>query len=111
MSSNDNQTQRAREASKEIRQFFDPWLIDHDSVEEKVTAIILRALNGSEQSDTRTGEGELDAAVDEVQRRMDAVVDAAVEWHQSVGLDEHDKTYDMLGKAIDSLLELRGTPA
>lgn len=46
--------------------------------------------------------------VDEVQRRMDQVVEAAVAWHQS---DENwAETADKLGAAIDSLLELRSAP-
>lgn len=53
------------------------------------------------------------SSVDEVQRRMDAVVDAAVEWHQSGR--EGDNTWldkaEILGAAIDSLLELRDKPA
>lgn len=40
--------------------------------------------------------------VDEVQRRMDAVVDAAVEWRQS-----DDVWSDALEAAVDSFLELR----
>ena len=46
--------------------------------------------------------------VDEVQHRMDQVVDAAVEWHQAgrEGGAWMDKA-DALSAAIDSLLELR----
>lgn len=48
---------------------------------------------------------------DEVQRRMDQVVEAAVEWHQAgreggEWLDAADRLID----AINSLLELRGDP-
>lgn len=53
-----------------------------------------------------------EALVDEVQRRMDAVVEAAVEWHQS-GSDSTAEQFtkaDTLGKAIDNLLELREQP-
>lgn len=45
----------------------------------------------------------------EVQRRADAVVDAAVEWHQSDREGDgswFDKA-DILAKAIDALLEIR----
>lgn len=45
------------------------------------------------------------ALVDEVERRMDAVVDAAVEWRQS-----DDVWSDALEVAVDSLLELRDPP-
>lgn len=46
--------------------------------------------------------------VDETQRRMDVVVDAAVEWHQAgrEGAEWFDKA-EILGNAIDALLELR----
>lgn len=50
--------------------------------------------------------------VDEVQRRMDQVVEAAVEWHQAGR--EGAEWFEAAGKlsdAIDSLLELRSTPA
>ena len=49
--------------------------------------------------------------MDEVQQRMDAVVDAAVEWHQAgrEGAEWFDKA-EVLGAAIDSLLELRESP-
>lgn len=56
------------------------------------------------RSATTTG----DSVVDEVQQRMDAVVDAAVEWH--VGHIDWTGDADTLGTAIDSLLELRGKP-
>lgn len=48
------------------------------------------------------------ALVDEVQHRMDQVVDAAVEWHQAgrEGGEWFDAA-EKLGAAIDSLLELR----
>lgn len=49
-----------------------------------------------------------ESVVTEVQRRMDAVVDAAVEWHQS-DADWMEKS-DALETAIDSLLELRESP-
>jgi hypothetical protein len=52
-----------------------------------------------------------DGLVDEVQRRMDQVVEAAVEWHQAgrEGAEWFDKA-EALGAAIDSLLELRSKP-
>lgn len=50
-----------------------------------------------------------DALVDEVQRRMDAVVDAAVAWHRSG--DEWTEAANALDNAIDQLLELRSAPA
>lgn len=52
-----------------------------------------------------------DSLVDEVQRRMDAVVDAAVEWHQAgrEGAEWFDKA-EILSTAIDCLLELRSDP-
>lgn len=51
------------------------------------------------------------ALVDEVQRRMDQVVEAAVEWHQA-GREgaEWFEAAERLGAAIDSLLELRSAP-
>jgi hypothetical protein len=49
--------------------------------------------------------GETEALVDDVQRRMDLVVECAVEWHQS-DEDWYEKS-EALGAAIDSLLELR----
>jgi hypothetical protein len=52
-----------------------------------------------------------DEVVDEVQRRMDAVVEAAVEWHQS-GREGDNSWFDKseaLSAAINSLLELRDT--
>lgn len=49
--------------------------------------------------------GTEDERADEVQRRMDAVVDAAVEWHKS-DADWFDRS-EALGVAIDTLLELR----
>lgn len=54
----------------------------------------------------------LDELVDEVQHRMDQVVEAAVEWHQA-GREgaEWFEAAERLGAAIDSLLELRGDPA
>ncbi len=51
-----------------------------------------------------TAEADADL-VDEVQRRMDQVVEAAVEWHQS-DEDWFEKS-EVLAHAIDSLLELR----
>lgn len=50
--------------------------------------------------------------VDEVQHRMDQVVEAAVEWHQAGRecTEWFDKA-EALGAAIDSLLELRDKPA
>lgn len=50
-----------------------------------------------------------DEIVNEVQRRMDAVVDAAVEWHQDEG-EEWSQKAEILGDAIDALLELREPP-
>lgn len=49
---------------------------------------------------------------DEVQHRMDQVVEAAVEWHQA-GREgaEWFEAAERLGAAIDSLLELRGEPS
>ncbi len=47
-----------------------------------------------------------DELVDEVQRRMDAVVNAAVEWHQDEG-EEWSQKAEILGDAIEALLELR----
>lgn len=49
--------------------------------------------------------------VDEVQRRMDQLVEAAVEWHQA-GREgaEWFEAAERLGAAIDSLLELRSAP-
>jgi len=58
---------------------------------------------------TGADEGQL---IDEVQRRMDAVVEAAVEWHQS-GREGDDTWFDKseaLSAAINSLLELRAAP-
>lgn len=53
-----------------------------------------------------------DNVIDEVQRRVDAVVDAAVEWHQSG--QEGDETWfdkaEVLGTAVDALLALRDKP-
>lgn len=46
-----------------------------------------------------------DDLIDETQRRMDQVVEAAVEWHQS-DEDWFEKS-EVLANAIDSLLELR----
>lgn len=46
--------------------------------------------------------------IDEVQRRMDQVVEAAVEWHQSD--EDWIETSEKLGAAIESLLELRSAP-
>lgn len=53
-----------------------------------------------------------DKLVDEVQHRMDQVVDAAVEWHQD-GREggEWMEAADKLANAIDSLLELRSHEA
>lgn len=50
--------------------------------------------------------------VDEVQHRMDQVVEAAVEWHQA-GQEggEWIEYADKLGAAINSLLELRDAPS
>jgi hypothetical protein len=59
-----------------------------------------------------TAEAE-DDLVDEVQRRMDQVVEAAVEWHQS-GREGDNSWFDKseaLSAAIESLLELRTAPA
>ena len=52
-----------------------------------------------------------DVLVDEVQHRMDQVVEAAVEWHQAgrEGGEWMEKA-DALSDAIDSLLELRDSP-
>lgn len=52
-----------------------------------------------------------DELADEVQRRMDQVVEAAVEWHQA-GREggEWFEAAESLGAAIDSLLELRSDP-
>lgn len=52
------------------------------------------------------------ALVDEAQRRMDQVVEAAVEWRQAgrEGGEWFDKAEE-LSAAIDSLLELRSAPA
>lgn len=58
---------------------------------------------------TNTASGTYQTEIyDEVQRRIDAVVDAAVEWHQSG--DEWVVPADKLSDAIDSLLELREKP-
>jgi hypothetical protein len=49
------------------------------------------------------------ALLDEVDRRKDAVVDAAVAWHQS-GREGDDTWFDkgeVLGRAIDELLAVR----
>lgn len=59
------------------------------------------------RADLPRATGETEALVDEVQRRMDAVVDAAVEWHQSDGQQDWIGKADVLAQAIDSLLELR----
>jgi hypothetical protein len=61
---------------------------------------------------TGAGKGaERDHLADDCQRRMDAVVEAAVEWHQSG--QEGDNTWfdksEVLSAAINSLLELRAT--
>lgn len=55
--------------------------------------------------------GEPDVLVDEVQHRMDLVVEAAVEWHQA-GQEggEWFEAAEKLGASINSLLELRGDP-
>lgn len=52
-----------------------------------------------------------DGLVDEVQHRMDEVVEAAVEWHHAgrIGGEWMDAA-ERLTNAIDSLLELRGDP-
>jgi hypothetical protein len=52
-----------------------------------------------------------DVLVDDVQRRMDSVAEAAVEWHQAgrEGAEWFDKA-EALSAAIDRLLELRETP-
>lgn len=60
----------------------------------------------------RGGAGEDAKQADECQRRMDAVVEAAVAWHQSgregnMWLDKAEE----LSAAINSLLELRDAPA
>lgn len=50
--------------------------------------------------------------IDEIERLKDAVVDAAVAWHQS-GREGDDTWFDkaeVLGQAIDRLLELRTPP-
>lgn len=47
--------------------------------------------------------------IDEVQHRMDQVVEAAVDWHQSDDDNWMDNA-DRLGSRIDSLLELRSAP-
>lgn len=49
--------------------------------------------------------------IDEVQRRMDQIVEAAVEWHQAgrEGGEWLDKA-EALAAAIESLLELRSKP-
>jgi len=46
-----------------------------------------------------------DEVYDEVQRRVDAVVDAAIKWRQS-----DDVWDDSLERAVDALLELREPP-
>lgn len=51
-----------------------------------------------------------DTPVDEVQRRMDAVVDAAVKWRQGDVADNWEAEADALEEAVDSLLELRTAP-
>jgi hypothetical protein len=59
-----------------------------------------------------TAEQMKNEVVDEVQRRMDAVVEAAVEWHQACG--ENNEWFEKAGTlacAIDSLLALRDKPA
>ena len=73
--------------------------------------------NPEAQLESAAGELVSREAVDEVQRRMDedetillinAVVDAAVEWHQAgrEGAEWFDKA-EVLGQSIDALLELR----
>lgn len=54
---------------------------------------------------------DVETLVDEVQRCMDQVVEAAVEWHQAgrEGAEWFDKA-EALSAVIDSLLELRGKP-
>ena len=53
----------------------------------------------------------VEALVNEVQHRMDQVVEAAVEWHQA-GHEgtEWFEAAERLGAAIDSLLEMRDDP-
>jgi hypothetical protein len=51
------------------------------------------------------------ALVDEVQRRLDAVVDTAVAYIQNEPEHEWEARYDALEAAVGSLLELRGDPA
>lgn len=68
-------------------------------------------LNGIFIHDRCIGLGVTDTAVDEVQRRIDAVVEAAVEWKE--GADSTEEIFaasDRLEAAIDSLLELRDKP-
>lgn len=88
----DNQRQAARMAMKEILRLRDT----------RTRSPVDRGAVTTEQ----------DGMVDEAQRRMDAVVDAAVEWHQSGR--EGDNTWfdkaETLGQAIDRLLELREKP-
>ncbi len=91
----------ARRAAEECESLITCLLAEDEkeNTRHKFTAIISRHFAAT------------DALVDEVQRRMDQVVEAAVEWHQAgrEGTDWFDKA-EALGAAIDSLLELR-TPS
>jgi hypothetical protein len=69
------------------------------ATKERVAAIIQSELGAPDGVEARL--------TDEVSRRMDAVVDAAVEWRQGDETNWQDKA-EALENAIDALLELRG---
>lgn len=83
----------------------------HAEVRRRLTALA-QERNADSAAATVGPVGQSDELVDEVQHRMDQVVEAAVEWHQA-GREgaEWLEAAEKLGAAIDSLLELRDKPS
>ena len=86
---------------------------DMDAAQASILSILSELTTAVEALSVRVQEIALDqvtaeVTVDETERRMEAVVDAAVAWHQSD--DDWQETADTLGTAIDHLLELRAAP-
>lgn len=75
-----------------------PWgCLDIERLLAAVKELVIIAVSNSE----------IDKLVDEVQRRMDAVVDAAVDWRQADTDEDYDAKCETICVTVDSLLELR----
>lgn len=114
-------TNSDNEARHWILQIAESHLWDDNDGEERTMRVTMNPKIPNAPSDfdktatsvsTEVG-GEADdmlSLVDEVQRRMDAVVDAAVAWAQADGNDAEFDACEELSERVESLLALREKP-